>query len=388
MKKESIIFIACITVFLAQLGITMYLPALPALAKAFSSPPQDVALALSAFLVGMAAPMLAWGGLGQRYGRKAILSISLLLYAACSAAIPMTHQVEAFILLRFLQGMGASGMSVMSRVMIKDHFSGAQLAKSLSWLSISFVISLGVGQFLGSLLLASLGWQAIFFSLAIATLALLLVLAGLPSPASQPAGDSQSGIKAYATLLRSRDFLLPALAGGLGYAVIITFNACAPFIFQDALHWSASEYGLLGWPISLSYFAGAWLVNRYVVRKGRHFFILLGLSVLLAGCALMLLGGVLRLSLLLWLPYCLAVIGQAMNYPVSLAIATENSPVAGPYAMALCGFMHQLMAAAIGAVASTLPGQPIWPSAGLMCMLALAAFAAFARSRQPSLSPA
>ncbi|WP_196782506.1 hypothetical protein [Chromobacterium paludis] len=124
-----------------------------------------------------------------------------------------------------------------------------------------------------------------------------------------------------------------------------------------------------------------------MVRKGRHFFILSGLSLLLAGCAAMLLGGIAQISLLLWLPYCLAVIGQAMNYPVSLAIATENAPVDGPYAMALCGFMHQLMAAAIGAIAGTLAGQPIWLCAGLMCLLALAAFSALARSRQPSIAP-
>ncbi|WP_196782504.1 MFS transporter [Chromobacterium paludis] len=248
MSKTSIILTACVTVFLAQLGITMYLPALPTLAKVFACPPQDVALALSAFLIGMAAPMLVWGGLSERYGRKIILSMALLLYALCSAAMPLTHQVEVFILLRFLQGMGASGMSVMSRVMIKDHFSGAQLAKSLSWLSIAFVVSLGVGQFMGAALLAALGWQAIFLSLGISTLALLLVLARQPSPASPRADKAHSALQAYAALLRSRGFLLPALAGGLGYSVIITFNACAPFIFQMRCIGARRNTGCWGGP--------------------------------------------------------------------------------------------------------------------------------------------
>ena len=136
MNKASIIFIACITVFLAQLGITMYLPALPVLAKDFASQPQDISLALSAFLIGMAAPMLVWGDLSEKYGRKAILSLSLMLYSLCSVAIPITHHIDVFILLRFLQGLGASGMSVMARVIIRDQFTGALLAKSLSWLSI------------------------------------------------------------------------------------------------------------------------------------------------------------------------------------------------------------------------------------------------------------
>ncbi|EKP0260232.1 MFS transporter [Aeromonas sobria] len=380
MKQKHIIFITCITVFLAQLGITLYLPALPVLAKVYASQPQDISLALSAFLIGMAAPMLTWGSLSERYGRKKTLLASLLLYAFCCIAIPLTNRIELFILLRFLQGMGASGMSVMSRVMIRDHFSGALLAKSLSWLSIAFVISLGVGQYLGSVLLSTLGWQAIFISLAIVTLLLFLVISLLPSPCTQASGNSLSFITTYSTILRSTGFLLPALAGGLGYGVIIIFNTCAPFIFQESLHWSASEYGLLGWPISISYFAGAWLVNRYVVKIGNSFFVLLGLSILLVGCMTMLLGGILQLSLLLWLPYCLAVLGQAMNYPVSMAIANENAPINGPYPMALCGFIHQLMASVIGAIASILPGQYIWMSTGLMCVLAIAALIVFTQS--------
>jgi DHA1 family bicyclomycin/chloramphenicol resistance-like MFS transporter len=377
MNKTAIILISCITVFFAQLGITMYLPALPVIAKEYECQPQDVSMALSAFLIGMAAPMLAWGWLSERYGRKNILLSSLLLYALCSIAIPMTAEIESFILFRFLQGMGASGMSVLSRVMIRDHFRGAMLAKSLSWLSIAFVVSLGVGQYFGSVLLALLGWQAIFFSLAISTFLLFFCISIQPFYSTQSSGSEKSIITTYYTILRSRDFIMPALVGGLGYSVIIIFNTCAPFIFQESFHWSASEYGLLGWAISISYFAGAWLVNRHVVRKGNHFFVLLGLSILLVGCMTMLLGGILQLSLLLWLPYCLAVTGQAMNYPVSMAIANEKSPITGPYSMALCGFMHQLMASVIGVIASILPGQYIWMSTGLMCFLAITSLVVF-----------
>ena len=385
MNKKSIIIVTCITMFLAQLGITMYLPALPMLAKGYVSQPKEISLTLSVFLIGMCLPTLAWGSLSEKYGRKSTLLTSLLLYALCCIAIPLTSRIDTFILLRFLQGVGASGMSVMSRVTIRDHFSGALLAKSLSWLSMAFVVSLGVGQFLGAVLLAMLGWQAIFFTLGIATLLLLLILAWLPSYSTQPSGNLRSFIATHSTLLRSRDFLLPALAGGFGYGVIVTFNTNAPFIFQDALHWNVSEYGLLGWPISISYFIGAWLVNRHVITKGNAFFILLGESILLLGCVAMLLGGVLQLSWLLWMPYCLAVVGQAMSYPVSMAIANEKAPVTGPYSMALCGFIHQLMAATVGALAGMLPVQNILMTTGMMCLLAIAAFLAFAHSSQPRL---
>ncbi|WP_319925413.1 MFS transporter [Xenorhabdus littoralis] len=371
LKKEYIIFIAFITVFLAQLGISMYLPALPLIAETLSAQQQDIALSFPAFLIGMAVLMLIWGGLGEKYGRKRVLSIAILFYSLCSLAIPMVSNTEMFIFLRFLQGMGAGGMTILSRILIKDHFSGDRLAKSLSWLSISFVISVGIGQFLGAVVTKLWGWQAIFFSLTITTLVLLSLFSLIKFPEVQLTPSPLSFKLTYVTILRCKQFLLPALAGALGYGIVVTFNTNAPFIFQTQLQWNAYEYGLLGWPISMTYFLGALIVSRYVVRKGRELIILIGLGILLFGCSVMLLGGIFYSALLLWLPYCVAIIGQAIIYPISMSIAIEKSPVEGGYPVALCGFIHQVMAATIGVIASLLPSQYPWMTTILMLCLAL-----------------
>ncbi|OTA20522.1 chloramphenicol transporter [Xenorhabdus beddingii] len=370
-KKEHIIFISFITVFLAQLGISMYLPALPLIVDTLSSQQQDIALSFPAFLIGMAALMLIWGSLSEKYGRKTVILIAILFYSLCSFCIPMVSNAEMFIFLRFLQGAGAGGMTVLSRVLIKDNFSGDQLTKSLAWLSISFVISVGIGQFLGAAVTKFLGWQAIFFSLAIATLVLSLFFSYITLPNVQSAPSSLSSKLNYVKVVRCRRFLLPALAGGLGYGVVVTFNTNAPFIFQTALQWSAYEYGLLGWPITIAYFLGALIVGRYVVKKGRQLIIFIGLGILLFGCSAMLLGGIFYLAWLLWLPYCIALVGVAIIYPISMSVAIEKSPVGGAYPVALCGFIHQVMAAMIGAIASTLPSHYPWMTVVLILCLAV-----------------
>lgn len=372
MANKSIIPIACITVFLAQLGITLPLPALPVLYKVFGHQTQEIALSLSAFLVGMATPMLVWGYLVDRYGRKPILLLALALYATCCVCITLIKHVDTFIVLRFIQGIGASGMSVISRIIIRDNFNRKQLAKSLSWLSIAFVASLGVGQYLGALLLMAFGWQAIFLSLALATFSLLLLVIPLPRFTSPMRDIKFAFFATCRAILCCRGFLMPTLAGGFGYGVIITFNTCAPFIFQGNLGWSSTEYGWLGWPISLCYLVGAWFVNRWVTAKGHDFLLIRGTGILLMGSAAMLLGGVLQLSWLIWLPYCVILIGQGINYPISMTIANEKAPHAGPYPMALCGFIHQLMAATIGALASLLSNQAIWMTCALICLLVIA----------------
>lgn len=89
------------------------------------------------------------------------------MYASASVAIASAFNVESFLALRLIQGLGAGGISVMARVLVRDSFSGTLLAKGLSWLGMTFAIALGIGQFLGSLLQAAFGWKAIFYSLAI-----------------------------------------------------------------------------------------------------------------------------------------------------------------------------------------------------------------------------
>ncbi len=384
MNTTTTLTLACSAAFLAQAGISSYLPAVPAIAQALPAAEDHVALALAVYLVGMALPMLLWGSLGERLGRKPVMLAALALYALASAAIPSAFNVESFLALRLIQGVGAGGVSVMARVLVRDSFSGALLAKGLSWLGMTFVIALGIGQFAGSVLQVVFGWEAIFYALAIGAVALMAVLQRVIFPTRVKNDSALPARRIYATILRHPPFLYAALAGGLGYGVIIAFNTCAPLILQGRFEWSAAQYGWLGWPISAAYLAGALMVNRFVARTGRLTMLSWGVALVLLGSAVMLLGSVFAsgLAILLWLPYCLAVLGQSMSYPISLSLANDASPVNGAYAMALSGFMHQLMAALIGGGASLLVSQQAWPLSLLCVALAGGACLCVARCRK------
>ncbi|PRA28438.1 MFS transporter [Pseudomonas poae] len=383
MKNTTTLILACSAAFLSQIGISSYLPAVPAIARALPAAEDHVTLALAIYLIGMALPMLLWGSLGERFGRKPVLLAALAVYALACAAIPSAPNIETFLSLRLAQGLGAGGVSVMARVLVRDSFSGALLAKGLSWLGMTFVIALGIGQFMGSLLQVAYGWEAIFFGLALGAVGLMGVLLRVEFPARVKVASPGPAWRIYTTILRHPAFLHAALTGGLGYGVIIAFNTCAPLILQGRFEWSAAQYGWLGWPISAAYLAGALMVNRYVARTGRLTMMSWGVALVLAGTAAMLLGSVFadRLALLLWLPYCLAVFGQSMSYPISLSLANDESPVSGSYAMALSGFMHQMMAALIGGVASLLVSQQAWPLGVLCVVLAGGAWVCAARCR-------
>ncbi len=375
MNASVTLLITCCTVFLAQLGMSIYLPALPEIARDLQAQPAQVAWGLSLYLIGMALPMLFWGSLAQRIGRKPVLLAALGIYGLANLALPAGSTLESFLALRLLQGVGASGISVMARVLIRDSFRGEQLAKALSWISISFVVALGIGQYLGSVIQLILGWQAIFYLLGASSLLMAAVVSRIGFPTLLDGPVTSSSWAVYRQILRHPAFLLPALAGGLGYGVIIAFNTAAPLILQGPFGWSTVEYGLLGWPISLAYFLGALAVNRLVLRTGQRWLMTLGVGLVTAGCTVMLLGSLTAssLALLFWLPYCVAVFGQSLNYPISLSLANDGAPIAGAYAMALSGFIHQLMAAIIAAIASLIASPQAWPLSLLCLLLALGA---------------
>ena len=369
-KPAFLVSMSCLAVFLSQLGMMMYLPALPSIAQALNTTQHLTSLALPVYLAGMALPMLLWGKWGAAFGIQRIIMLSLLLFSISSALLSLCTQIETFISLRFAQGLGASGISVMARSLIAQHFKGSELAKALSWLSIAFVISLGIGQYAGAVLMSAFGWPVIFWGLGAAALILMIgVYAYLPD--SPQVIHTPVRWRHYLTLVRHRPFLLPALIGGLGYGIIIGFNTAAPSIFQNTYQWSAYDYGQLGWAMSLAYLLGSLSVNRYVTGLGQSTMSRVAIRMMLAASAVMIAGVWISstTALLLWLPYGLVICGQAIIYPISLSQASEHSPVGGPYAMALCGFIHQVLAALIGAAVSVLGVQQPEALAGICLLL-------------------
>ncbi|MEX5669706.1 MFS transporter, partial [Pseudomonas neuropathica] len=83
---------------------------------------------------------------------------------------------------------------------------------------------------LGSIIQVALGWSAIFYLLGGASLLMAGVVVRVTFPVLTEDNVRLSAWPSYWRILCDRAFLLPALAGGLGYGVIIAFNTAAPLI--------------------------------------------------------------------------------------------------------------------------------------------------------------
>ncbi|WP_415422763.1 MFS transporter [Serratia marcescens] len=358
--------LACLLVFMAQMATTVYLPSLPTVMCELAMSRRATELSISIFVIGAALPVLFWGAAADRFGRRAPLTLSLLLFIGSSGLLALCSNGAELLTLRALQGVGAGGAAIIARIIVRDNWSGDELARRLSVLSIAFITALGGGQFIGGLLSQYSHWQMGFVLMGATGLAILALMATLPLEAGR-AGDVRPAMAAtYFAILRRPGFFWPACVGGLGFATTVTLQEVSPFVMQQGFGLNVTAFGALGLVIGVAYFSGALTVNRTVARVGGKKLMQTGSGIVaLATAAILLLwwsgilAGLSGMALFIAL-YCLTIFGQAVLFPNSMAMAVSDAKEYGAYAMALCGFLQQCLAGVAAAGAVLLEHHGLW----------------------------
>ncbi|MHD0458660.1 MFS transporter [Serratia marcescens] len=358
--------LACLLVFMAQMATTVYLPSLPTVMRELAMSRRATELSISIFVIGAALPVLFWGAAADRFGRRAPLTLSLLLFIGSSGLLALCSNGAELLTLRALQGVGAGGAAIIARIIVRDNWSGDELARRLSVLSIAFITALGGGQFIGGLLSQYSHWQMGFVLMGATGLAILALMATLPLEAGR-AGDVRPAMAAtYFAILRRPGFFWPACVGGLGFATTVTLQEVSPFVMQQGFGLNVTAFGALGLVIGVAYFSGALTVNRTVARVGGKKLMQTGSGIVaLATAAILLLwwsgilAGLSGMALFIAL-YCLTIFGQAVLFPNSMAMAVSDAKEYGAYAMALCGFLQQCLAGVAAAGAVLLEHHGLW----------------------------
>jgi len=158
-------FVALIAMMLASVAFSIdaMLPALPAIAQELApGAPQKAPLILSMFLLGMGIGTFLTGPLSDAFGRKAvILGGSVLFIAACIVAWA-SSSFEVVLIARAVQGLGAAGPRIVALAVVRDRFSGRQMAQIVSVVMTIFILVPAIAPLLGSFIMAGVGWRGIF----------------------------------------------------------------------------------------------------------------------------------------------------------------------------------------------------------------------------------
>ena len=170
--------------------------ALPTLSKALHASESDLQWFSSGYFLVLAAAMLPAGLLGDRYGRKKVLLVSLALFGVGSAACAYSTSVGEFMAARVLIGLGGAGLIVMAFSVLTVLFSKGERPRAVGIMAGVSFVAFPIGPILGGWLLTNYWWGWVFLiNMPIVVVALAAVVVLVPeSRASKLPGLDLFGV--------------------------------------------------------------------------------------------------------------------------------------------------------------------------------------------------
>ena len=155
--------------------------ALPTLATALHASTADLQWFVAAYTLVFAAAMIPGGMLGDRYGRKKLLLIALVIFGASSLACAYSPSPGAFIAARAFLGLGGAVMVPMILGVLPVLFSAEERAKAVAIVMAATMMGYPIGPILGGWLLTNYWWGSVFLiNVPVVLIALIAVVAWLP----------------------------------------------------------------------------------------------------------------------------------------------------------------------------------------------------------------
>jgi len=205
-----------ITMLLPSLGISIANVALPTLGQAFGASFQQVQWIVVAYLLSSTTLVVSVGRLGDMIGRRRLLLAGIALFTAASVLCGAAPTLWLLIAARAAQGLGAAIMMALTMAFVGQIVPKAKTGSAMGLLGTMSAIGTALGPSLGGLLIAGLGWRAIFLiNLPLGVLALLLVFRKLPADRERPMED-RAGFDHLGTLLLALTLGAYALAVTVG----------------------------------------------------------------------------------------------------------------------------------------------------------------------------
>ena len=243
------IYLLAILTAVAWVGGIMYTPALPAVAAEFGASKAEIGTTVAVFMAGFAIGQLFYGSVSDRYGRRPILLISLVIYGLGTVAVALAPSLTLLSAARVLQAVGAAGGVVLARAVVRDIVTSEGSARGMAILNIGSSIAPALSLIAGGALASYLGWRGLFWL----TAAIIVIFYVLTHQALRetrpPEMRTKPGladeIRGWIAFLRSRVFLAFAVSQALLNSAIFAFLAGGPFFLVDRFDASEPVIGIL-----------------------------------------------------------------------------------------------------------------------------------------------
>lgn len=354
---------------LSTLSLNMFVPSLANMARDFEAEYALLTLAVAGYLGITAVLMLIIGPLSDRYGRRPVMLVALIIFVIASFVCTLATNVWVFLAFRVLQGTIIAGWAIALAV-IRDTFQQKEAARRISLITMAMSIAPLLGPMLGGVLDELFGWRANFVTYTLfGVLALLLCWFDLGETNLSRSVNFRQQFKSYPLLLKSARYWGFAICMAFSNSGFYVFIAGVPLIAVVMLGLSPALLGVYMGTITIGFTCSTFLSSRLAHRVPLTSLILAGRFIAVIGALsslLFFLAGMGN-ALTLFGPLILIGAGNGLTVPNANAGAMSIRPDLAGSAVGLIG----ALAVGSGGALTALTGTLVSETSGAVPMLTL-----------------
>lgn len=251
------------------------LAAMPAMADGLATTSAAIQYTLSIYFLGSVLGQVIVGPLSDRYGRRPILYLGLVVFIAAALGSASATSVDMLAGYRFVQGMAVAAARVLPRAMARDLYDREDAARFLSYMTVIGGTAPIIAPLVGGHFTVWFGWRSVFVFMAVyAAVAFALTLPFLKEtlpPERRTTLEPARIARTAWTVLKNRTFLaymMCSVTAGAGlYAFLI---ASAPVLIRF-MGETPQQFGFDFAAVMIAYtatsFIGARLVGRFGIDR-------------------------------------------------------------------------------------------------------------------------
>ena len=278
--------ILLLTVFLALcggLGLDIHLASLPYIMTSLATTKTIIQQSISVYILG-AVSVLVYGPLSDKFGRKPLVLIGLAIFTIANFLIIAVKTATAFLILRFIQGIGAGVCFGLARTIAADVMQNERLAAIGSYFTLIISLSPLFAPVLGGYIQHLFNWQANFIVLACIVFSVFIAFCVFFDETHSDRDNTlnlKMLFKGYTQFLKHPLFMAAGLLGGIAVATNVIYVTLSPFIFQKEFTTTPIAFGWLTGLVGLSGVLTKIISPFFILRSTNHIIMKAGVWLLI-----------------------------------------------------------------------------------------------------------
>ena len=199
-------------------------------------------MTFATYFIGFAIGLFIWGPVSDKYGRKKVLSIGVILYILSTIICAFSQEFWQLYSARCIQGFSDASCASVAYAMVRDCYSAKKLTQTIATIGMIVMVAPIVAPMIGAGIIHFTGeWQVIFHFLTILGVVLLICSFKLPETIKEYNHSLSYSFKQYCSHLKDYRFLLLATASALSFSVFFTFIGSSAIVYVKV--YGTTEFG-------------------------------------------------------------------------------------------------------------------------------------------------